>query len=385
MDLTYLTHFNANDPDELSGTPYWILKSLMNENIQLRYFPVSYNQQLLPPIEEFFFRCKQRWRRFLKTGYFHTYWNVRRCQHVAKVVNTALNNKKMDAILTSNTPLSGAFLEVNKPIIYWTDYVFASLANFYPINRNLHPDSNWEAHFITEACLHNAALLIFSSDWAARHAIEFYGITKEKIRVVPFGANLEISHNLFDIKELIQRRSQKCIKLLFVGKSWYRKGGDIVLKITEELHKTGHLVQLTIVGCKPDEILPAYISCEENIPKSTSEGIAKLKKLYEEAHFLFVPSRADCCPIVLAEANAFAVPCITTYVGGIPTAIKDNINGMTFSLEATVKQYCDYIINLMDNRSSYNELALSSFNEYEARLNWKNSAIQVKRYIQEII
>lgn len=385
MDLTYLTHFNAHDPDILSGTPYWILKSLMNENIHLRYFPVNTNQQLLPPLEEFVFRCKQRWRQFLKTGYFHTYWNIRRCQHVAKVVNNALNNKKMDAILTSNTPLSGAFLEVNKPIIYWTDYVFASLANFYPINRNLHPDSNWEAHFITEACLHNAALLIFSSDWAARNAVEFYGVAKEKIRVVPFGANLEVSHNLLDTKELIQKRSQTCIKLLFIGKSWYRKGGDIVLRITEELHKAGHVVQLSIVGCKPDESLPTYVSCEENIPKNSSEGIAKLKKLYEEAHFLFLPSRADCCPIVLAEANAFAVPCITTYVGGIPTAIKDHINGMTFSLEATVKQYCDYIINLMDNRARYNELALSAFNEYETRLNWKNSAIQVKRYIHEII
>ena len=34
-------------------------------------------------------------------------------------------------------------------------------------------------------------LALFSSDWAARGAIELYGADKNKVKVVPFGANIQ--------------------------------------------------------------------------------------------------------------------------------------------------------------------------------------------------
>jgi len=58
---------------------------------------------------------------------------------------------------------------------------------------------------------------------------------------------------------------------------------------------------------------------------------------------------------------------------------------MTFALEASPEQYCDYIIHLMQNYSRYEELALSAFHEYETRLNWNVSTKQVHQLIQEII
>jgi len=50
--------------------------------------------------------------------------------------------------------------------------------------------------------------------------------------------------------------------------------------------------------------------------------------------------------------------------------VKDNINGMKFALDSPVANYCDYIINLMQNYNEYEKLALSSFNEFQTRLNW---------------
>lgn len=58
---------------------------------------------------------------------------------------------------------------------------------------------------------------------------------------------------------------------------------------------------------------------------------------------------------------------------------------MTFSLEATIKDHCDRIMNLMSHRNHYEELALSSFNEYQNRLNWKTSANKVKNLIEQVI
>ncbi len=64
--------------------------------------------------------------------------------------------------------------------------------------------------------------------------------------------------------------------------------------------------------------------------------------------------------------------------------VKDNVNGMTFALDAPAAEYCDYIMNLMQNFSRYEELALSSFNEYETRLNWRVATQMVKKLIEEV-
>lgn len=90
-------------------------------------------------------------------------------------------------------------------------------------------------------------------------------------------------------------------------------------------------------------------------------------------------SRMQAFGMVFCEANAFAVPCLTTYVGGISTIIKEHINGMTFAVDASIKEYCDYIANLFHDYDQYEALALSAFNEYETRLNWRLATQSVKK------
>jgi glycosyltransferase involved in cell wall biosynthesis len=141
-----------------------------------------------------------------------------------------------------------------------------------------------------------------------------------------------------------------------------------------------------VVGCTPDQKpLPSFVKCIGVLSKKKHHDIETLKKLYQEAHFLFVPSLCETFGIVFCEANAFGVPCITTHVGGIPDVVKDGVNGMTFSLEASIQDYCDYIINIMSHNSHYETLALDAFNEYETRLNWQTAAAHVKKLIAEII
>ena len=52
---------------------------------------------------------------------------------------------------------------------------------------------------------------------------------------------------------------------------------------------------------------------------------------------------------------------------------------MSFALDASIATYCDYIVNLMQDRARYDALALSAYNEYETRLNWQVAAKVVKR------
>jgi glycosyltransferase involved in cell wall biosynthesis len=387
MKLTYVTDTNILDPDDGSGTGFWISKSLQETGIALEHAIIMETNKFSSPLQRFIFLGKQLWTQYYKRAVLEKDLCLPHAKHIAKILNTSLMSSKTNAILTTLSPIAGAYLETNKPIIYWTDMVYAGMVGFYPRCRFHHPDTMWDAYHVTDACLKNAALLIFSSEWAARSAIELHGISKNKIHVVPFGANLAVTHTFNDVKAMIKARSTACIKFLFVGKYWHRKGGDMVLNVLNALHASGQKIELTIAGCSENDLpyLPFYAKCLGMLYKKNAADVEKLNNLYKESHFLFMPSRAEAFGIVFCEANAFGVPCIASQVGGIADVVQDRVNGMTFSLEATIKDHCDRIMNLMSHRNHYEELALSSFNEYQNRLNWKTSANKVKNLIEQVI
>ena len=72
-------------------------------------------------------------------------------------------------------------------------------------------------------------------------------------------------------------------------------------------------------------------------------------------------------------------------MGGIPTIIRDDLNGKTFDREADVTAYCEYIINIFANYSEYKKLALSSFNEYQSRLNWSVAGRTVRDVLETVM
>jgi glycosyltransferase involved in cell wall biosynthesis len=82
--------------------------------------------------------------------------------------------------------------------------------------------------------------------------------------------------------------------------------------------------------------------------------------------------------MVFAEANAFGVPCITRRVGGIPSIIRDDVNGRMFNPDSPARQYAQYVAGVFADRARYRELAHTSRVEYTSRLNWGIAAAQVR-------
>lgn len=378
MRIAYTTTFDAKDIHHWSGTPYHMSRAFMLENIEVDY--IGDLKRQLPP----FFKVKQIWQKYIAQTRESPRFNIIAAQNYSKQVAEQLKNKSVDAIVS---PLINpiAYLDYPKPIFLWTDSVYAALLGFYPAFNFHSARSIIQANIITMECLKRCKLAIFSSDWAARSALELYGISREKIKVVPFGANLESYPSLEQIRYLIKKRATDTIKLLFLAKSWERKGGDIALAIAKALHEAGISVELTILGYTPSEKLPHYIKCLGFISKQPPEGKSIITQLLSQTHFLLLPSRAEAYGVVFCEANAFGLPCLTSYIGGIGTIVKDHINGMTFALDAPISNYCNYIVNLMHNRNQYEELALSSYQEFVSRLNWKASVQQVKELMSESI
>ena len=380
MKLAYATTFDSRDVINWSGTPYYMSKFFEENGCHIEH--IGNLERKLPSG----FKIKQFWKDLACGQRESPRFNTVAAKHYSEQVAERIKHSSVDAIIAPQiNPV--AYLDCNKPTILWTDALYASLIGFYPGFSNHSATSIAQGNKITADCLHQAKLVILSSDWAARSATELYGISKDKVKVVPFGANIQCHHTLNDIRDMLKMRNRNIVKFLFLGKHWDRKGGDIVFKVAKALHAAGQPVEVNFVGCYPPkhEDIPSYIKCHGFISKRTPEGIARITKFLRESHFLFVPSRAEAYGIVFCEANAFGLPNLTSYIGGISTVVKDNVNGMTFALDASPEVYCGYIMDLMKDYSKYEELALSSFNEYQTRLNWNVATQSVTKLIRDIL
>ena len=379
MRIAYATTFDANDIHNWSGTPYHMSHALAEQGIGVDY--IGSLKRKLP----LFFKLKQTVNKYLCDQRESPRFNTTAAQYYSLQVKNQLSDLSVDAVVS---PLINpiAYLDCKQPVILWTDALYAAMLGFYPPFAYHSASSVQQGNQMTAACLSRCELAIFSSEWAANSAIQFYGASKDKVKVVPFGANIDSYPLATEIRDIISQRRGDKIKLLFLAKSWERKGGDVVLAVAKALYEAGHPVELTIVGYTPKlDSIPPYVSCLGFISKHTAQGKERIQQLLKETHFLFVPSRAEAYGIVFCEANAFGVPCLTTYVGGIGTVIKDHINGMTFALDASVATYCNYIVDLMKNRTEYEKLAMSAYQEFVTRLNWKVATQEVKLLIENIL
>lgn len=377
MQLAYVTVCNPLDVRPWSGLPYYIRQSLQNQMIPLNHVGPLVNESAVKAVcklKRHYYALNQK--KYLKDP------EPLRLKSYANQIQAKLNNIQADVVLSvTHRPI--AYLECQQPTVFWADASFAGLLDFYPQYQNLCSETIRDGHSMEGMILQKCSLGIYASEWAAKTAIENYNVDPSKIKVVPFGANLDNKLTVDEIEAVINLRSEKKCKLLFLGVDWFRKGGDIAFEVAKALNKSGLETELTVVGCQPvlDEPFPSYLRPLGFVSKATVEGRAKLSNLLAESHFLILPSKAECFGVVFSEASSFGVPSLATNVGGIPSAIQGEINGKLFEQNAEIAEYCNYISNLFSDYKSYKRLAISSFYEYQSRLNWNVSGKIVRRLL----
>lgn len=384
MKLAYVTTYDSRrltGSDEWSGTGYYIAQSLESQAIDLNYVCPLEDPTVCRAIR----KLKRYYYELLHHKKYQKNSDPQLLKNYARQVEQRLATQK-DRIIFSATIDPIAYIESDRPIAFWADATFAGIADFYPQYSNLHPEVARDWHQMERLALQKSQLAIYSSDWAAQTAIDFYQADPNKIEVIPFGANIQSELNFERIKDAIEARPSNVCKLLFIGVEWVRKGGNIAYAVAKQLNQSGLNTELTVVGCQPliDEPVPEFVRPMGFISKSTPEGKERLNQLILESHFLILPSLADCTPMVFPEANSLGVPCLSTKVGGIPSIIHDDQNGKLFAPHGDVAEYCSYIENLFFSYSRYQELAYSSFEVYETRLNWRVAGQKVKSLLANL-
>jgi glycosyltransferase involved in cell wall biosynthesis len=378
MRLGYLSFYDASDVFHWSGLVYNINKALELAGAEvIRLDNRNFDIPLIKLLEKSI-RLKTRSQKFIPE------LDLRVLKRNSKSI---LKNipEGLDAILSPGTRLL-YFLDTQLPIYFYTDATFQGINDYYEKYSNLTKTMKNNGHLIDKEVIDKSRMAFYSSEWAAKSAIETYCANPDKVRVVPFGANIEHEYSKTEIDRFVSSRItiSEC-NLLFVGVEWYRKGGDIALNVARALNESGLNTKLHVVGLSniPEKNLPAYVVNHGFLRKQEPSEKEMLDNLYKSADFLVVPSRNEAYGLVYPEANSYGVPAIGSDTGGVPTIIKTGVNGMIAPLHSPVQDIVNFISHYKKNPGEYRKLALSSFHAYKKTYNWAVAGKTIVDCIQE--
>jgi len=289
-------------------------------------------------------------------------------RHFAQCIDRRLDKGDFDLLLAPAANVEAAHIATRIPIVYISDATFALMQEVYPIFSSMGETAAATEHHFEQTIIDRANLLVYPSHWAARSAVQTYGAPPDKVRVAPFGANLDTPPSR---KASLGRRIKGRLELLFLAKEWERKGGDIAFHTLLSLIKEGVDARLTVCGTVP----PASFSHERMavIPylnKNISEERARFQEVLSRSHLLLLPTRAECYGVVFCEAAAYGLPVFATDVGGIGTIVENGINGHLLPAHADGADFARLIRDTALDPTTYMRLNTESRRRYEERLNW---------------
>ncbi len=145
-----------------------------------------------------------------------------------------------------------------------------------------------------------------ASRWTAHSLSDDYGVARERIAVVGFGAN----HRAH-----AERRDWSTPRFLFVGIDWERKGGPQLLRAFARLHRANAAARLDVIGGHPP-LRQDGVNFHGVLSQQREEERETVRALFARATCFVMPSLVEPFGIVYVEAAAAGIPSIGSSIGG---------------------------------------------------------------------
>lgn len=165
-------------------------------------------------------------------------------------------------------------------------------------------------------------------------------------------------------------------RILCVGRLVPAKGQAVLIEAMRLLRAHGRRASLVIAGDGPDRPRLQALSRSAGVAADCRFlGVVdptRVRELYEQSDLFALPSFAEGVPVVLMEAMAMEVPCISTTVNGIPELIESGRHGL-LAPPSDAAALCAAIETLMDDAQLRRRLAAAGrrkvMADYDLRTN----------------
>lgn len=238
------------------------------------------------------------------------------------LVNRKLGSREgeVDFSIQIGCLFDSAWPQKRAPAFIYTDYTSILSSEKPHAGRSPFSPRQLEKWIQLEKNAYHVADHIFvRSNFVKNSLLEDYQINHNKITVVGGGWNFDLP------PRLVERSYSGIINILFIGKRFHRKGGDILLEAFHQLIRVMPNVRLTMVT---DDDIPEEFKHDKITVFKPIWDREVIKTLYENAHLFILPSRLETWGDVLLEAMAYGLPCIGVNTDAMPEIIEDGVSGI---------------------------------------------------------
>jgi glycosyltransferase involved in cell wall biosynthesis len=194
----------------------------------------------------------------------------------------------------------------------------------------------------------------------------------DKLEVSPLGIDCSAFHPRH------RRQSSERFEILCVGRLAPAKAQQVLIGAIERLIREGRRsIHLRLVGDGPDRSrLESVISSRGLDNHVTLEGPCNHNRVldfYRQTDLFALASFAEGIPVVLMEAMAMEIPCVATWITGIPELIRHGTDGWLVP-PADEEQLADAIARLMDDPELRQRLGRSARLRVQEKYNLTRNA-----------
>lgn len=239
------------------------------------------------------------------------------------------------------------------PYIAWSDCIFHDYVDIFcgrqhfearDLERIESAEANW---------LKRAHRVLFTSEWAAKRAVEHYRLNDSQVQSVGIFGNIEIP---------IQDAYGGSQDFVFVSTNFNAKGGFTVLSAFREVRKRHSGATLTIIGDRPSH-LPGEPGTKFTgvLRKEVHRERQLLQDILAHARALVHPTKSDIAPLLIVEAGYVGCPVISTRGYAIPELVDHLRTGLLLDAASQVTTVAEAMCWMLEHKEEYLRMRLAAW------------------------
>lgn len=302
--------------------------------------------------------------------------NIRGTMVGRSQVRQGLAADKADAAFF-NTQVPAALVGkrgIKRPYILCTDITpiqYDAMGAYYGHKPDKIPFVAHYKHRVNRELFQGAYRIIPWSTWVQESLIKDYGVTEQKITVIPPGVDL----NVWRCRE--KDSSDGLMRILFIGGDFYRKGGEILLEAFKNMPEgTAELVLVTRSQLDPQKNVRVFNDMTPNSPQ--------LIKLCQSCDIFVLPTNAEAFGIAAVEASAMGLPVIGTAVGGLTDIVKHQVSGFVIEPGDT-SSLTKHLLEMAGNPEKRRQFGREARKRTEQLFDAQKNAWLISEILQEAV
>lgn len=210
-----------------------------------------------------------------------------------------------------------------------------------------------------------AAAIMTFSDLLRDTFISSFSVPADRVVAVGAGPNLDFSAQVTE-----RDQSSRPPTVLFVGRQFHRKGGDLLLRAFQGVRSRVPDARLVIVGPPTlDEELGEGVEFLGFLRKDDPTDAARLLRAYRNADVFCLPTRFEPYGVSFLEAMRFSIPCVGPESWAVPEMVVHEETGILVPPEDECA-LTEALVRLLTDRETARKMGEAGRSRAEQGFTW---------------